>query len=311
MAEELHARTGGHPRLLVQVCKFVARNGRGDHAVAAISDQIPPLLRDLIELRLSQLSLVQQLVLEGASVAGTMFSTAAVPACTTMATDPVELQLEQLCRHGHFIEACGLSVWPDGTTSGRYRFSHAFHEQMLRTPCGKPPCAHEAGCTAPITRSVVRWYLGYPDEALRLAHDACLRSDNVGNPYSPCIIRPATLGNVLIVRRDWQAVLVASDDWIARGQKFSHRDGLLWSQRQRGIALAMLGGGAEGLPMLMEALAEHQRIGNWIGTPIDNVHAADPAATRRNQPWPSARQPLRTVLGRLRHRRPADGPPPA
>jgi adenylate cyclase len=70
-------------------------------------------------------------VLQAASVAGEQFTVAAVAAGDQSPLEDVEAQCEGLAAQHQFLEDIGLREWPDGTTSGRYRFAHALYRQVL------------------------------------------------------------------------------------------------------------------------------------------------------------------------------------
>jgi tetratricopeptide (TPR) repeat protein len=70
-------------------------------------------------------------MLEGASVAGVEFSTAAVAAVIEAEMAQVEAWCEGLARRGQFLSSVGLEEQPDGTVTARYRFSHTLYQQVL------------------------------------------------------------------------------------------------------------------------------------------------------------------------------------
>lgn len=126
-------RSGGLPLFMVQITDYLQRHpDQSDLRGAQLHDVIPEALKDLISLQFDDLSPEQRQLLEGASVAGTDFSAAAAAAASGCELDAVESALEQLARHRRFIEPNGLSIWPDGTTSGVYRFRHEMYSQVLR-----------------------------------------------------------------------------------------------------------------------------------------------------------------------------------
>jgi hypothetical protein len=43
----------------------------------------------------------------------------------------VEARCEALAAQHQFLDDIGLREWPDGTSSGRYRFAHALYRQVL------------------------------------------------------------------------------------------------------------------------------------------------------------------------------------
>lgn len=133
LMQTLHARSGGHPLFLAQLFDYLAPQGQGLSAdLAALESALPQGLRDLIALQMAQLSLSEQLILEVASVAGVEFAAASVAACAGLPVEAVELHCDRLARQGQFIQDQGLAIWPDGTSSGRYRFRHVLYEQVLQ-----------------------------------------------------------------------------------------------------------------------------------------------------------------------------------
>src|SRR5262249_6699593 len=92
---------------------------------------IPHPTPKMLGQQLTRLGEVEQRVLEGASVAGMEFSSAAVAAGLGLALEVVEEVCEALSRAGHILRAAGVSEWPDGTLSGRYGFRHALYQNVL------------------------------------------------------------------------------------------------------------------------------------------------------------------------------------
>ncbi|WP_428384568.1 AAA family ATPase [Nevskia ramosa] len=128
----LHARSGGHPLFLAQIFDYLTTQGQDLSASLAILETtLPQGLRDLIALQLAQLGPDEQKVLEVASVVGMDFAAALVAACTGIPVEAVERRCDHLARQGQFIRDHGLAIWPDGTSSGRYRFRHVLYEQAL------------------------------------------------------------------------------------------------------------------------------------------------------------------------------------
>jgi predicted ATPase len=64
-------------------------------------------------------------------VAGERFSVAAVAAAGQSPVEDVEESCEELAAPHQFLLDIGLRAWPDGTSSGRYRFAHALYRQVL------------------------------------------------------------------------------------------------------------------------------------------------------------------------------------
>lgn len=128
----LYARSGGHPLFLAQILDYLAPQGQVVSADRASLDSVLPQgLRDLIALQMGQLSLVEQMILKVGCVVGMEFAAASVAVGTGVPVEVVEQHCDQLARQGQFIQDQGLAIWPDGTSSGRYRFRHVLYEQVL------------------------------------------------------------------------------------------------------------------------------------------------------------------------------------
>jgi predicted ATPase len=85
----------------------------------------------MIAQQAARLSAEQQRVLDAASVAGVVFSAAAVAAGVEAPLEAVEEQCAGLARQGQFLEPDGVEAWPDGTVAGRYRFRHALVQAVV------------------------------------------------------------------------------------------------------------------------------------------------------------------------------------
>jgi predicted ATPase len=70
-------------------------------------------------------------VLEAASVGGEEFTVAAAAAGAQYPVEDVEAWCEGLTAQRHFLDETGLAGWPDGTSSGHYRFLHVLYRQVL------------------------------------------------------------------------------------------------------------------------------------------------------------------------------------
>jgi len=106
-----------------------------DGAAAALS-QVPVGLRPFIQRRLDTLSDEERRTLEIASVVGEEFDAAALASGTSHADrrldlERIESRLEALTARTRLIEARGVSEWPDGNLSARYRFCHALYREVL------------------------------------------------------------------------------------------------------------------------------------------------------------------------------------
>jgi predicted ATPase len=140
LAAVVYERTEGHALFLVNVVEHlvgqgvvVRRQGEWtlpDGAEATVAS-LPEGLRQLLVRRLEDLPPEERRILEAASVAGEHFTVAAVAAGAQCPVEEVEAACEGLAAQGRFLDDMGLEEWPDGTSSGRYRFAHALYRQVL------------------------------------------------------------------------------------------------------------------------------------------------------------------------------------
>ena len=140
LAAFVYERTEGHALFLVNIVEHlvgqglvVRREGQWtlqDGAEAKVAS-LPEGLRQLLVRRLEDLPSEGRRVLEAASVAGEQFTVAAVAAGAQCPVEDVEASCEALAAQHQFLDDIGLREWPDGTSSGRYRFTHALYRQVL------------------------------------------------------------------------------------------------------------------------------------------------------------------------------------
>ena len=141
----VHERTDGNALFIVNIVEHLVqqrllarREGQwtlrteGEARVARLPEEV----RQLLTRRLDALPAAARRVLDAASVVGQEFTVAAVAAGTQGPVDDVEGICDGLAAQGHFIADTGLTVWPDGTRSGRYRFQHALYQQVLYESLG-------------------------------------------------------------------------------------------------------------------------------------------------------------------------------
>jgi DNA-binding winged helix-turn-helix (wHTH) protein/predicted ATPase len=172
MIHILHQRTNGNPFFLVTVVEELVQQGligmqsdgwtlRGD--LEAVAACIPDSIWHLIEHQLAQTSPLAQDILAAASTAGTEFVAAVVSASLDQAPEDVEACCEALVRSGQFLQSRGVTTWPDGTVTARYRFMHDLYGEVLyaRVPVSRRVQWHR--------RIGVRLEAGYGATARELA----------------------------------------------------------------------------------------------------------------------------------------------
>jgi DNA-binding winged helix-turn-helix (wHTH) protein len=92
---------------------------------------IPERLRTLIEHRIDALGQAAQRLLTAASAAGEEWPAALVAAALDLDSVAADESCETLAGQGQMIRQAGISEWPDGTVTGRYRFLHALYRDVL------------------------------------------------------------------------------------------------------------------------------------------------------------------------------------
>jgi len=145
LAACVHERTDGNALFMVNLVEYLVqqrllarRAGQwtlrtGEEARVA---WLPEEVRQLLTRRLNALPAAARRVLDVASVVGQEFAAAAVAAGIQGSVDDVEGICDELAAQGGFIADTGLTVWPDGTRSGCYRFHHALYLEVLYEALG-------------------------------------------------------------------------------------------------------------------------------------------------------------------------------
>ncbi len=142
LAQGIHQRTEGNPLFVVGLVDNLVARGVLDPSGLAHRTEVVPMLDpehgemprsilQLIERNVDQLASDEQLVLEAASVAGAEFSTAAVAAALEQPLREIESCCKRLSRHARFVQADGVSRWPDRTVAEAFHFRHALYRDVL------------------------------------------------------------------------------------------------------------------------------------------------------------------------------------
>ena len=138
--ELIFERTEGNALFLVNIVEHLVQQGlivrrQGAWTLRAGTEaqvaSMPEGLRQLLLRRIQELPAESRRVLEVASVVGQEFTVAAVAAGVQSSVEGVEEVCEGLAAQHHFIDDAGVTVWPDGTRGGHYRFQHALYQQVL------------------------------------------------------------------------------------------------------------------------------------------------------------------------------------
>jgi predicted ATPase/DNA-binding winged helix-turn-helix (wHTH) protein len=156
LAPVIHARTDGNPLFMVNMVDYLLVDAgllvrsrevsEAEWTETLRAHRLDALrgIRQMIERNLERLSPEEQVVLEGASVAGAEFSAASVAAALERPQNEVEACCTRLARNEQFIRSQGTSQWPDGTRAAGYQFVHALYQEVLyeRTPVGSRDGLH-------------------------------------------------------------------------------------------------------------------------------------------------------------------------
>jgi predicted ATPase len=144
LATFVHAHTDGHPLFMVTIVEHLVQQhqltrGAGPWTlrpgVEARVAQLPEEVRQLLLRRVDLLPAAARQVLEVASVVGPAFAAAAVAAGMQGTVEAVDAVCDGLVQQ-HFLADTGVTVWPDGTRGGGYRFHHALYQQVLYASLG-------------------------------------------------------------------------------------------------------------------------------------------------------------------------------
>ena len=141
----VQARTDGHPLFLVTLVEHLVEQrllvrSAGPWTLCAGGEarvaELPEEVRQLLLRRLATLPAAAREVLEVASVVGQAFAAAAVAAGTQGTVEAVDAVCDGLVTEYRVLEDTGVTVWPDGTRGGTYRFHHALSQQVLYEALG-------------------------------------------------------------------------------------------------------------------------------------------------------------------------------
>ena len=141
----VHEHTDGHPLFLVTLVEHLVQQRllarcAGQWTLRAEMEarvaQLPQEVRQLMLRRLATLPAAARQVLEVASVVGQAFAAAAVAAGTQSPVEDVDTVCDGLVTSQRVLEDTGVTVWPDGTRGGTYRFHHALYQQVLYASLG-------------------------------------------------------------------------------------------------------------------------------------------------------------------------------
>jgi predicted ATPase len=155
LAAFVSARTDGNALFMVNIVEHLVQQGAvvrragqwtlREQAATQVAS-LPEGLRGLLLRRIEALSPAARQVLEAASVVGETFAVAAVAAGAQDPQEAIEAQCEAMAAQHHVLDDIGMTVWPDGTRGGRYRFQHALYQQVLYEALGTARRMHLHSC---------------------------------------------------------------------------------------------------------------------------------------------------------------------
>jgi DNA-binding winged helix-turn-helix (wHTH) protein/predicted ATPase len=138
LAAYIYESTDGNALFMVNMLEHMVQHGAVVRQAGAWMQRegaekvtVPEGLRQLLVQRLESLKPEARRVLEVASVVGRGFTAAAVAAGVQGCVEHVEEVCEGLAAPHHFLADIGLTTWPDGTSTGSYRFQHALYQRVL------------------------------------------------------------------------------------------------------------------------------------------------------------------------------------
>jgi predicted ATPase len=292
LAAFVHARTDGNALFMVNILEHLVRQGlvvrrAGEWTLRvgaeAVATGLPEGVRQLIMRRFDDLPPEARRVLEAASVVGEAFTVAAVAAGAQCLVEAVEAVCEELAAQQRFLDDTGLTRWPDGTSSGRYRFQHALYLQVLYERLGT---ARRAGLHR---RIGARLEAGYGTQAEEIAAQLAVHFERGGEldraveywrqAGAHAALRHAFPDAIASLRKGLAllATLPQGSERTQRELKLQFTLGELLSA-VRGLTAPEVGEAytrAYGTPPSATVIAEH------IGKPSSELHRVDSRAERR------------------------------
>ena len=136
----LYKLSGGVPLFLISAAHYIeAQNWifKTEHgwvlsaATVRLEELVPPTLNELIDQSLQRLTTEEQQILEAASIVGVEFTASLVAAALDAPLSEVEERLNQLVRHGGWLQVIGFAYTPDGETSPKLALIHELYREVL------------------------------------------------------------------------------------------------------------------------------------------------------------------------------------
>ena len=140
LAPWIQKQTEGNPLFMVTVIEHllelghIARNPEAWEVVTPLDQvevSVPDTLRQMIEIHIEGLSPREQLMLEAASVHGSVFSATVTAAALNFEADDVEDACQNLAQQNHIVRMAEAEHLPHGTFSQRFEFVHAVFRNVF------------------------------------------------------------------------------------------------------------------------------------------------------------------------------------
>lgn len=140
LARSIHERTDGNPLFMVNAVDYLVTQGSirptGESwelavEIGNVEVGVPDSIKQMIEKQLDHLTVLDQRLLESASVVGTEFSTIAISVGSGEDLAQVESLCDELLRRGQFIQENGVQVLANGEAVSRYVFTHDLYRKVL------------------------------------------------------------------------------------------------------------------------------------------------------------------------------------
>jgi predicted ATPase len=140
LARLVYQRTEGNPLFMSNVADYLLASGSIERIegvwqlktrVESLEVGVPDDIRQMIEKQIDQLNEGERRAMEAASVAGAVFSTAAVAAAIGEDAIRIEEICDRMARRHQFLSAGSLSELTDGTRTMRYSFIHSLYQNAI------------------------------------------------------------------------------------------------------------------------------------------------------------------------------------
>jgi tetratricopeptide (TPR) repeat protein len=140
LAQSLHQLSSGMPLFLCSAVRYLEEKQwilKTEHGwipcteTIGSADLAPPVLREVVEVRVRQLSSEDQRILEAASIAGTEFSVDFVKQALDEPSVPIEEACNRIARQGGWLQSAGFGTLLDEGVSPKFRFLHELFREVL------------------------------------------------------------------------------------------------------------------------------------------------------------------------------------